>query len=170
MLVTIHAKQTRENKNAPFMLLVTDYFHRMTGNQSLPATVNQRPGDIFAVYRRPFRKRQFFVHVLLHLLVDREWWASQFAYDRYKGSSPNLFTWNDMNEPSVFNGPEITMHKDITHDGGWEHRHIHNLYGILQVLIVNDSQQLTVVCLLAVDLSASGWLSSVHTNARARAI
>ena len=30
---------------------------------------------------------------------------------------------------SVFNGPEITMHKDAVHYGGWENRDIHNLYG-----------------------------------------
>uniref|UniRef100_A0A8B9H008 Glucosidase II alpha subunit n=1 Tax=Astyanax mexicanus TaxID=7994 RepID=A0A8B9H008_ASTMX len=45
------------------------------------------------------------------------------------GSMENLFTWNDMNEPSVFNGPEVTMHKDAMH-GNWEHRDVHNIYGI----------------------------------------
>lgn len=35
-----------------------------------------------------------------------------------------------MNEPSVFNGPEITMHKDAVHYGNWEHRDVHNLYGM----------------------------------------
>ena len=34
-----------------------------------------------------------------------------------------------MNEPSVFSGPEITMHKDAKHFGGWEHRDVHNIYG-----------------------------------------
>ena len=34
-----------------------------------------------------------------------------------------------MNEPSVFNGPEITMPKDALHAGGWEHRALHNQYG-----------------------------------------
>ena len=38
-----------------------------------------------------------------------------------------------MNEPSVFNGPEITMHKDARHYQGWEHRDVHNIYGMLQV-------------------------------------
>ena len=33
-----------------------------------------------------------------------------------------------MNEPSVFNGPEITFHKDVKH-GDWENRDLHNLYG-----------------------------------------
>ncbi|KAF4113716.1 neutral alpha-glucosidase AB [Onychostoma macrolepis] len=59
----------------------------------------------------------------------RAWWASQFAYDQYEGSMANQYIWNDMNEPSVFNGPEVTMHKDALH-GVWEHRDIHNLYGL----------------------------------------
>ncbi|TRY55081.1 hypothetical protein DNTS_034510 [Danionella cerebrum] len=58
----------------------------------------------------------------------RAWWSSKFAYDQYEGSMENLFIWNDMNEPSVFNGPEVTMHKDARH-GAWEHRDVHNLYG-----------------------------------------
>ncbi|XP_077522334.1 glucosidase 2 subunit alpha isoform X7 [Amblyomma americanum] len=60
----------------------------------------------------------------------RQWWASKFALDQYKGSTEHLYTWNDMNEPSVFNGPEVTMHKDCVHTGGWEHRDIHNMYGM----------------------------------------
>ena len=59
----------------------------------------------------------------------REIWASKFHLDQYVGSTLDLFTWNDMNEPSVFNGPEITMHKDAKHYGGWEHRDVHNIYG-----------------------------------------
>uniref|UniRef100_A0A672PV77 Neutral alpha-glucosidase AB n=1 Tax=Sinocyclocheilus grahami TaxID=75366 RepID=A0A672PV77_SINGR len=59
----------------------------------------------------------------------RAWWASQFAYDQYEGSMENQYIWNDMNEPSVFNGPEVTMHKDALH-GVWEHRDVHNLYGL----------------------------------------
>lgn len=60
----------------------------------------------------------------------RDWWAAMFAYDQYEGSTPQLFIWNDMNEPSVFSGPEVTMHKDALHFGGWEHRELHNLYGL----------------------------------------
>jgi alpha 1,3-glucosidase len=59
----------------------------------------------------------------------RSWWADQFALDKYVGSTKNLYIWNDMNEPSVFNGPEITMHKDLIHHGGVEHRDVHNAYG-----------------------------------------
>ncbi|MBZ3887883.1 Neutral alpha-glucosidase AB, partial [Sciurus carolinensis] len=59
----------------------------------------------------------------------RAWWANMFSFDNYEGSAPNLYVWNDMNEPSVFNGPEVTMLKDAQHYGGWEHRDIHNIYG-----------------------------------------
>lgn len=58
------------------------------------------------------------------------WWATLFAYKKYTGSSSNLFIWNDMNEPSVFSGPETTMPKDNIHHGAWEHRDVHNLNGL----------------------------------------
>lgn len=61
----------------------------------------------------------------------RDWWASQFAYNKYQGSTSSLFTWNDMNEPSVFNGPEVSMQKDLRNLKGEEHREWHNLYGML---------------------------------------
>ncbi|KAJ2793687.1 hypothetical protein H4R20_006469, partial [Coemansia guatemalensis] len=60
-----------------------------------------------------------------------KWLGEQYHLDKYNGSSPNLFIWNDMNEPAIFNGPEITMNKDAKHHGGWEHRDVHNLYGML---------------------------------------
>lgn len=37
----------------------------------------------------------------------RAWWATKFVYSSYVGSTPILYIWNDMNEPSVFNGPEV---------------------------------------------------------------
>ena len=39
----------------------------------------------------------------------RQWWAQQFALSKYKGSTKHLYVWNDMNEPSVFNGPEVRL-------------------------------------------------------------
>ena len=60
----------------------------------------------------------------------REWWATQFFYKNYKGSTPSLYTWNDMNEPSVFNGPEVSMQKDNLNLENIEHREWHNLYGM----------------------------------------
>jgi len=65
----------------------------------------------------------------------REYWARQFLPENYAGSTLDLFTWNDMNEPSVFNAPEVTMHKDAKHFGGWEHRDVHNIYGLLVVML-----------------------------------
>lgn len=62
-----------------------------------------------------------------------EYYKKLYLYENFKGSTEILHIWNDMNEPSVFNGPEITMPKDLLHHGGWEHRHIHNLYGKLYV-------------------------------------
>jgi alpha 1,3-glucosidase len=37
----------------------------------------------------------------------RSWWADMFSIENYVGSTPSLYIWNDMNEPSVFNGPEV---------------------------------------------------------------
>lgn len=70
----------------------------------------------------------------------REYWSSLFALDQYKGSTPNLYTWNDMNEPSVFNGPEVTMPKDNLHlgDRQVEHRDVHNMYGFYHHLATAD--------------------------------
>lgn len=59
-----------------------------------------------------------------------EWWKSLFTYDRFKGTLENTFIWNDMNEPSVFNGPEVTMPKDNIHHDNWEHRDVHNINGL----------------------------------------
>jgi len=60
----------------------------------------------------------------------REYWGSQFALDKYKGTNADTFIWNDMNEPSVFNGPEVTLPRDAIHpNGDVEHRDVHNMYG-----------------------------------------
>lgn len=59
----------------------------------------------------------------------RKWWAGLFQYSKFLGSAKNLHIWNDMNEPSVFNGPETTMPKDNLHYDNWEHRDVHNIYG-----------------------------------------
>lgn len=37
----------------------------------------------------------------------RSWWGEKFSLENYVGSTPSLYIWNDMNEPSVFNGPEV---------------------------------------------------------------
>uniref|UniRef100_A0A8C2ICS8 Glucosidase, alpha; neutral C n=1 Tax=Cyprinus carpio TaxID=7962 RepID=A0A8C2ICS8_CYPCA len=63
-----------------------------------------------------------------HIKIDPDWQFTKL----FIGSTESLFVWNDMNEPSVFNGPEQTMPKDAVHHGGWEHRELHNLYGFYQ--------------------------------------
>ncbi|KAJ1103969.1 hypothetical protein NDU88_001385 [Pleurodeles waltl] len=62
----------------------------------------------------------------------QKWYSSLFAFEAYKDSTDILFIWNDMNEPSVFKAPELTMPKSNIHHGGWEHRDVHNLYGFYQ--------------------------------------
>ncbi|XP_072425435.1 neutral alpha-glucosidase C-like [Chiloscyllium punctatum] len=64
--------------------------------------------------------------------IVRNWYANKHGLDQYKDSTDILFVWNDMNEPAVFSGPELTMHKNAMHAGGWEHREMHNLYGFYQ--------------------------------------
>merc|ERR1712072_386102 len=70
----------------------------------------------------------------------RNFWADKFSFSQYQGSTKHLFTWNDMNEPSVFNGPETTMQKDCRHHGDVEHRDMHNLYGMLQHMATAQGQ------------------------------
>lgn len=62
-----------------------------------------------------------------------DYWSTLFANEssnEFMGQSTNLHLWNDMNEPSVFNGPETSAPKDLVHYGGWEHRAVHNIYGL----------------------------------------
>ncbi|XP_012164345.1 neutral alpha-glucosidase AB isoform X1 [Bombus terrestris] len=61
----------------------------------------------------------------------REYYISQYSLDKFHGTTNDVYIWNDMNEPSVFNGPEVTMPKDVVHYGGWEHRSVHNINGLL---------------------------------------
>lgn len=72
----------------------------------------------------------------------RQWWASKFDPSEYKGTNNDVVTWNDMNEPSVFNGPEITLLKDAIHLSGWEHRDVHNVYGMHQHRATVEGQAL----------------------------
>jgi alpha 1,3-glucosidase len=69
----------------------------------------------------------------------REWWKTLFTYANFKGTAKNSWLWNDMNEPSVFNGPETTMPKDNLHYGHWEHRDVHNVNGLTFVNATYDA-------------------------------
>jgi alpha-glucosidase len=65
----------------------------------------------------------------------REWWGSLYAPFVHDGISG---FWNDMNEPSVFDGPKMTMPDDVKHridEPGFKsrttiHLEIHNVYGM----------------------------------------
>jgi len=77
------------------------------------------PGTcVFADYTRP---------------ETQQWWS-----DLYKDFLPKGMDgiWNDMNEPSVFDGPDGTMPIDNLHRGGGDlpagpHLRYHNVYGML---------------------------------------
>ncbi|XP_044733910.1 neutral alpha-glucosidase AB [Chrysoperla carnea] len=70
--------------------------------------------------------------------VVMSYYSSLYSLDKFPEATNDMYLWNDMNEPSVFNGPEITMPKDCIHYGNWEHREIHNTYGLLQVKATYD--------------------------------
>jgi alpha-glucosidase len=65
----------------------------------------------------------------------RKWWGSLYAEFVHDGISG---FWNDMNEPSVFDGPKMTMPVDVKHridEPGFQprttsHLEIHNVYGM----------------------------------------
>lgn len=65
---------------------------------------------------------------------SQEFWDEEFSWSDSNefmgGKSTNLHLWNDMNEPSVFDGPETTSPKDNLHYGNWEHRSLHNVFGL----------------------------------------
>lgn len=65
----------------------------------------------------------------------RKWWTGLYKDFMAKGVDG---VWNDMNEPSVFDGPDGTMPEDNIHagDGGLPkdvHLRYHNVYGLLMV-------------------------------------
>uniref|UniRef100_A0A182QSP4 Glucosidase II subunit alpha n=1 Tax=Anopheles farauti TaxID=69004 RepID=A0A182QSP4_9DIPT len=68
----------------------------------------------------------------------RRHYADQYLLENFREQTERVGIWNDMNEPSVFNGPEVTMLKDNVHHGGLEHRDVHNLYGHMQLIATFD--------------------------------
>ncbi|KRY38687.1 Neutral alpha-glucosidase AB [Trichinella spiralis] len=68
----------------------------------------------------------------------RKWYANKYQFSEYKGSTEDLYVWNDMNEPSVFSGPEVSMPRDNIHFGGLEHREVHNVYGLFHHMSTFD--------------------------------
>ncbi|CAJ1409212.1 unnamed protein product [Effrenium voratum] len=75
----------------------------------------------------------------------RKLWTTFFKMDYYPHNRLDLYTWNDMNEPSVFNGPEVTMPRDNLHrcsesDYKVEHRDVHNVYGFYHHMATVEGQ------------------------------
>lgn len=63
----------------------------------------------------------------------QQYWDTLFALDPANplmGDAPNIHLWNDMNEPSVFNGPETSAPRDLLHYGDYENRAVHNMWGM----------------------------------------
>lgn len=60
----------------------------------------------------------------------RSWWADKFSFNNYVGSTSILYIWNDMNEPSVFNGPEVTLSQRPTYNVSGRH-HLDVMLGFL---------------------------------------
>ena len=64
----------------------------------------------------------------------RTLWSHFYSFDFFMGTDDKWGIWLDMNEPSVFNGPENTMPKDAKHalsDGKevWS-KDVKNAYGV----------------------------------------
>lgn len=60
------------------------------------------------------------------------WYSQQYSFENEgENSAPNVFYWNDMNEPSIFKSDESTFPKALIHFNGHEDREVHNIYGLL---------------------------------------
>lgn len=68
----------------------------------------------------------------------RKWWGDLFEPKHFPGFDGLVDIWNDMNEPSVFSGPEVTAPRDMKHFGDFEHRDVHNMYGFLMTKSTYD--------------------------------
>ncbi|XP_022909517.2 neutral alpha-glucosidase C-like [Onthophagus taurus] len=64
----------------------------------------------------------------------QKWYSNLFDLDYFPSSTENMFIWNDMNEPVVFDQDEETMPNYLVHYDNWLHRDLHNMYGFLQTL------------------------------------
>lgn len=60
-----------------------------------------------------------------------DYWTYLFRNGtEFAGDATNFHIWNDMNEPSVFSGPETSTPKDVITFGDLEIRSDHNIYGL----------------------------------------
>jgi alpha-glucosidase len=73
----------------------------------------------------------------------RQWWSALYKGYMAQGIDG---VWNDMNEPSVFKVPSMTMPEDNWHRGGGElapgpHLQYHNVYGMLMTRATREGIQ-----------------------------
>ncbi|PMQ02446.1 MAG: alpha-glucosidase [Dictyoglomus sp. NZ13-RE01] len=69
----------------------------------------------------------------------RDWWGEKLI-DFIKDGIDGI--WNDMNEPSVFDTPNLTMPEDNIHILDGEkvlHKEVHNLYGLYMAIATKDA-------------------------------
>ena len=90
------------------------------------------------------------------------WWAN--LYNDYMKTGVDG-VWNDMNEPSVFDGPGGTMPEDNLHSGGGNlppgtHLRYHNVYGLLMIKSSREGILKSNPTLRPFILSRSGFLGS----------
>ncbi|KAK8838274.1 hypothetical protein M9Y10_035695 [Tritrichomonas musculus] len=66
-----------------------------------------------------------------------QWWSTLYKYEENE-TAPNVYFWNDMNEPSVFSVVEGTFPKENVYFDGYEEREIRNIYGLLMHSATHD--------------------------------
>lgn len=71
----------------------------------------------------------------------RKFYADQYLLENFAENDMDTGIWNDMNEPAVFDIAEKTMPRDNLHHGGWEHRNVHNQYGLMHTKGTFDGMQ-----------------------------
>ncbi|ETE61989.1 Neutral alpha-glucosidase AB, partial [Ophiophagus hannah] len=122
-----------DEHDIPYDVIWLDIEHT-DGKRYFTWDANKFPHPREMLQRLAAKRRKMVSIVDPHIKVDTGYRIhNDIRSQDFYGSMENLYTWNDMNEPSVFNGPEVTMHKDAVHQGGWEHRDVHNLYGFYVV-------------------------------------
>ncbi|WP_321425366.1 TIM-barrel domain-containing protein [uncultured Bacteroides sp.] len=92
----------------------------------------------------------------------RAWWGDLYKDFMEKGVDG---VWNDMNEPSVFDGPDGTMPEDNHHRGGGDlladsHLRYHDVYGMLMIRASREGIMKVNPDKRPFILSRSGYLGS----------
>lgn len=64
----------------------------------------------------------------------RSFWGDLFKYTSFTGTDDSFHSWLDMNEPSVFDGPEGTLPRDalfnLDNVNKVQSKDVRNLYGL----------------------------------------